>query len=283
MGISKKVAFITKARTAHEGAGVLIHRGFSFGSTEQFDPFLLFDDFSSDARDDHELGFPFHPHRGMETVTYVLEGTVRHRDSLGNVGVLGAGDIQWMTAGSGIIHEEMPGTEDTLTGFQLWINLPHAKKMTSPRYQEIKAADIPAVMISHGSVKVIAGTFEQTTGPVRGIYADPQYLDVSLNVAATFTHVIPNGHTLFLYVITGSLALHEGASLAEQGSIILYERIGDTMSVTARTSGTRFLLISGNPLNEPVAWRGPIVMNTEAELAVAFAELQTGDFVKIKK
>jgi redox-sensitive bicupin YhaK (pirin superfamily) len=286
-----------------EGAGVKLRRAFGFGSTEEFDPFLLLDDFRNENPDDYIAGFPWHPHRGIETITYVLAGAVSHGDSLGNRGTLGAGDVQWMTAGSGILHQEMPrgDPQGRMHGFQLWANLPSSQKMTTPRYQDVAAGDVADVTDNDGThVRVICGSFWGKTGPVEGIAADPRYLDVS--VPARRRKVLPVETTkhAFAYVFEGSGTFRDAsppagvlteqvgtsdgvvrAPLAETGnrSLVLFDR-GDEVVVQAGDAGIRFLLVSGQPIEEPVAWYGPIVMNTEEQLRQAYAELRDGTFIK---
>lgn len=285
-----------------EGAGVRLHRGFGFGDTTEFDPFLLFDDFRNDRPQDYLKGFPWHPHRGIETITYVLAGTVEHGDSLGNVGRLGAGDIQWMTAGSGIIHQEMPqgDAQGRMHGFQLWANLPRVHKMTAPRYQDVSARDIPVITDDDGTeVRVVCGEFWGRRGPVDGIAADPQYLDVFVPPNRRRTLPVEVTRHAFAYVFAGAgtfrdasgpqpvLTDNTGTSLddhvtyndAKDRSLILFDR-GDEVTVQAGELGIRFLLVSGKPLEEPVAWHGPIVMNTEEELRQAFQEFRTGTFIR---
>lgn len=290
---------ITPSQPTLEGAGVRLRRAFGFGKTEDFDPFLLFDDFRGDQPGDYRAGFPWHPHRGIETITYVLAGTVEHRDSLGNVGRLGAGDLQWMTAGRGIIHQEMPeGTTDgRMHGFQLWANLPASLKMTTPRYQDITSGDIPEVVDDDGTrVRVLCGSFWGKTGPVEGVAADPSYLDVTLAPGVTRTLPVAVDRHAFAYVFEGSGFFHEAsapqgvltedlatdivtrARPAENRHLILFDR-GDEIRVTAGDRGMRFVLASGHPLGEPVAWHGPIVMNTQAEIRTAFRQLQEGTFL----
>jgi redox-sensitive bicupin YhaK (pirin superfamily) len=283
-----------------EGAGVHLHRAFGFGDTSETDPFLLFDDFRNDRPADYRAGFPWHPHRGIETITYVLSGTVDHKDSLGNSGTLGGGDVQWMTAGSGIIHQEMPKGDDQgrMHGFQLWANLPSSLKMTAPRYQDVQGTDIPDVTDDDGTrVRIVCGSFWGRTGPVDGIAAEPQYLDVSVPPNRRRTLPIETSRHAFAYVFEGD-ARFGGASapqpvltdpmgdvdtakpvLAGNRSLILFDR-GDEVSVEAGDHGVRFLLVSGAPLREPVAWYGPIVMNTREELERAFAEYQAGTFLR---
>jgi redox-sensitive bicupin YhaK (pirin superfamily) len=279
-----------------EGAGVRLRRGFGFGTTNEFDPFLLFDDFRSDNPDDYEAGFPWHPHRGIETVTYVLAGTVAHADSLGNHGDLGAGDVQWMTAGSGILHQEMPRGDDRgrMHGFQLWANLPASLKMTGPRYQDVSARDIPLVTDDDGTaVRVVCGSFWGQRGPIDGVAANPRYLDVSVPPGHQKRLPVDRSDHAFAYVFAGSGTFRDASApqlvsmeerrpdpseLADH-SLVLFDA-GDEVVVTAGPEGIRFLLVSGQPLQEPVAWRGPIVMNTQQELQQAFAELQRGTFIK---
>jgi redox-sensitive bicupin YhaK (pirin superfamily) len=293
---------ITRATPTMEGAGVKLHRAFGFGTTSEFDPFLLFDDFRTDRPDDYKAGFPWHPHRGIETITYVLAGTVEHGDSLGNKGRMGAGDVQWMTAGSGILHQEMPQGDEKgrMHGFQLWANLPSALKMTAPRYQDIPAAVIPEITDDDGThVRVITGDFWGKKGPVEGVAADPRYLDVFVPAGKRKSLPVEVGRHAFAYVFEGS-GTFSGASkpfgvLTEKEtagggetlvrertgnrSLVVFDR-GDEVTVQAGEEGIRFLLVSGKPIEEPVAWHGPIVMNTQAELQQAIAELRNGSFIK---
>jgi len=296
----RPVKRITRATPTLEGAGVHLHRGFGFGNTSDFDPFLLFDDFRNDVPDQYLKGFPWHPHRGIETITYVLAGDVEHGDSMGNRGVIGAGDVQWMTAGSGIIHQEMPKGDASghMHGFQLWANLPASLKMTAPRYQEVKSQEIPTVTDDDGThVRIVCGSFWGQRGPVDGIAAEPTYLDVSVAPGRRKTLQVETTRHAFAYVFAGSgkfsnasdpqavrtdiVGSAEGdtAVAADNRSLILFDR-GDEVTVQAGDAGIRFLLVSGKPLEEPVAWRGPIVMNTQDELRHAFAELQAGTFLK---
>ena len=284
-----------------EGAGVHLKRVFGFHQVPQLDPFLLLDCFHSDHRDDYVRGFPWHPHRGMETITYVLDGDVEHQDSLGNTGVIKPGDVQWMTAGSGIIHQEMPQGSATgrMCGLQLWANLPRKHKMMDPRYREVTAAQIPVVTTPEGAtVRIICGAVGGTQGPVREIVTDPEYLDVSLPAGKTWTHRVKPGYTVFAYVVEGEGYFDAGrhafdhealgenyfdmqrSCVCKEGDIALYEPAGDTVAVTTDKQPVRFLLISGKPLKEPVAWYGPIVMNTQDELRTAFHEFQAGTFIK---
>jgi len=268
-----------------EGAGVKLSRVFGFHEVPRLDPFLLLDDFHSENPDDYIRGFPWHPHRGIETVTYMLRGNIEHGDSIGNKGVIGSGDVQWMTAGSGIIHQEMPlETKGMLQGFQLWINLPAEDKMISPRYREIKSADIPAAEFDSGvTVKIIAGTLEGITGPVQDIVRAPSYYHVMLPCGAQFSIQYRKDENCFAYIFKGSGSFNagEGAEI-NSGTGIFFSpgKPGGAVSAAAGDSGMEFLFISGKPLNEPIAWRGPIVMNTEEELNLAFREYQNGTFLK---
>jgi quercetin 2,3-dioxygenase len=273
---------IAQAKPTIEGAGVRLRRAFGFGNTADYDPFLLLDDFRNDNPPDYMAGFPWHPHRGMETITYVLAGSVEHRDSLGNQGVLGPGDVQWMTAGSGILHQEMPKGDDQgrMHGFQLWSNLPAALKMTQPRYQDIKAADIPEVTDDDGtSARIICGEFWGKAGPVEGVAADPRYLDLSVPAGKTKHFPVETNRHAFAYVFQGAGSFGNSSTQAGNRSLVLFDR-GDEVVVEAGAEGIRFLLVSGKPLEEPVAWGGPIVMNTQQELQLAFAELERGTFIK---
>ena len=275
----RRVQRIVHPEMTSDGAGVRLRRAIASSTLDYLDPFLLLDHFGSDNPDDYIAGFPIHPHRGMETVTYVLAGEVKHRDSLGHSGTVGTGDVQWMTAGSGIMHEEMPQLRGGhLSGFQLWVNLPAKLKMTQPRYQEISAAQISEVRRQDGSkVKVIAGVFDGTSGPVTGVAADPAYLDISLPAGVSFNHAIPRGHTAFAYIFEGE-SLFGDKSVDAPNLVVLSD--GDSLNVRAGKKGARFLLISGKPLGEPVARYGPFVMNTEGEIRQALLDLERGTFVK---
>jgi len=298
----RPVKSIIQSQPTIEGAGVKLRRAFGFGNTGDFDPFLLLDDFRNEHPQDYLAGFPWHPHRGIETITYVLRGTVQHGDSLGNRGAMGPGDVQWMTAGSGILHQEMPKGDDAgrMHGFQLWANLPKSLKMTDPRYQDILAKDIPEVVDDDGTrVRVICGEFWGKTGPVEGVAADPRYLDVFVPPGVRKTLPVESSRHAFAYIFEGSGTFRdasaprgvlteqvgEGASGAmvrdEAGnrSLVLFDS-GDAITVQAGEAGIRFLLVSGRPLEEPVAWRGPIVMNTDEELRRAYAELRDGSFIR---
>jgi len=272
---------IVRAQPTLEGAGVHLRRVFGFGNTVDYDPFLLLDDFRNDEPEEYLAGFPWHPHRGIETITYVLAGTVEHGDSIGNRGEIRAGDIQWMTAGSGIIHQEMPrgDSKGRMYGFQLWANLPAALKMTRPGYQEIKAAEIPIISDGDGTqVRIVCGSYGNTRGPVKGVAAEPEYLDVSLPAGLRKSFPVPQDHNAFAYVFEGSGTFAETA-IAENRSLVLFGS-GDEVVVQAGQDGVRFLLVSGKPLKEPVAWQGPIVMNTQDELRQALRELDNGTFLK---
>ncbi len=295
----RPVKRLAESRPTLEGAGVHLNRAFGFGNTSDVDPFLLLDDFRSDVPEDYLAGFPWHPHRGIETITYVLAGTVEHGDSLGHGGTISAGDVQWMTAGSGIIHQEMPKGNDAgkMHGFQLWANLPNTLKMTSPRYQEVQAAHIPQVTDDDGThARVVCGTLWGTTGPVDGVAADPVFLDVSVPAGKRKKLPVETSRHVFAYVFAGSGKFcNASAPLAvptetvrwydttppteaDNRSLVLFDQ-GDELEVQAGDDGIRFLLVSGKPIKQPVAWYGPIVMNTQAELRQAFEELQRGTFL----
>lgn len=289
------------ARPAMEGAGVKLHRVFGFGDPSMTDPFLMMDDFRNDEPQDYIRGFPWHPHRGIETITYVLAGTVEHGDSLGNHGVMGAGDVQWMTAGSGILHQEMPRGDlaGRMHGFQLWANLPSSLKMSAPRYQDIRSADIPVVVDDDGTAaRVIAGSFWGRTGPVDGIAAEPVYLDISVPPGKTKRLPVDTYRSAFAYIFAGSGTFRDASKpfgvkvekefqgeelnirdLSGNRTLVVFDT-GDEVTVQAGEDGIRFLLVSGRPIREPVAWHGPIVMNTRAELEQAMRELRNGTFIK---
>ncbi len=280
--MTRTVKKIYTGQTVLEGAGVKLRRIFGFSNPEQFDPFLLLDDFSSGKREDFIRGFPWHPHRGIETITYVLKGDVEHGDSLGNKGVISSGEVQWMTAGSGIIHQEMPIGDDSggLTGFQLWANLPASHKMMMPRYRSITPEDIPVIKRDDNTViRIVAGSIDGVHGPVDDIIIDPEYMDVSVEAEVEFTHPTHRGYTVFIYCIEGSAVI--GDALVNAGQMVLFND-GETMSLTSGGSGVRFLLCSGKPLNESISWRGPIVMNTDEEIELAFDELRRDTFIKHK-
>ncbi|MDF1553003.1 MAG: pirin family protein [Deferrisomatales bacterium] len=267
-----------------EGAGVHLRRGVGHdrGLIERFDPFLLLDDIHSKNPENYRAGFPWHPHRGIETVTYVLRGEVDHGDSLGNRGAIGSGDVQWMTAGSGIVHQEMPQRWDgDMRGLQLWVNLPASHKMMSPRYRDVAAATIPECRMAEGvTVKVIAGRVNGCEGPVTDIVRSPTYLDVTVSAGGTFTHPTVASHTVFAYVLEGAATFVPGDPRSVSADHVVLYGNGDSVAVAPGADGVRFLLFSGEPLREPVAWRGPIVMNTEAELERAFVEYRDGTFIK---
>jgi redox-sensitive bicupin YhaK (pirin superfamily) len=298
----RPVKQIFETKPTIEGAGVRLQRAFGFGKTAEFDPFLLLDDFRSDNPADYVAGFPWHPHRGIETITYVLAGEVAHGDSLGNKGRMTAGDVQWMTAGSGILHQEMPAGDEQgrMHGFQLWANLPASLKMTNPRYQDIPASAIPEVTEDDGSkARVICGEFWGKTGPVDGVAAEPRYVDISIPPNKRKRIKVETTRNAFAYVFAGAGTFSDAskpqAVLTESAvdpnappaydarnhSLVLFDR-GDEIVVQAGPEGIRFLLVSGQPLEEPVAWQGPIVMNTEAELRQAWSELQSGTFIRHK-
>ena len=296
----RPVKRIIQSQPTLEGAGVHLRRAFGFGQTEEFDPFLLLDDFRNENPADYLAGFPWHPHRGIETITYVLAGTVNHGDSLGNKGTLGGGDVQWMTAGSGILHQEMPqgDVKGRMHGFQLWANLPASMKMTNPRYQDISSGEIPEVTDDDGTkVRIICGDFLGKKGPVDGVAAEPRYLDVWVPPHKRKTLPVETSRHAFAYVFEGSGIFRDSSKpqpvktdrvgstggeiyeLIGNRSLVLFDK-GDEVIVQAGDAGIRFLMVSGQPLEEPVAWRGPIVMNTQEELRQAYAELHSGTFIK---
>jgi redox-sensitive bicupin YhaK (pirin superfamily) len=266
-----------------EGAGVRLKRSLGTPTVSYLDPFLLLDHFASTDPDDYRAGFPLHPHRGIETVTYVLTGVVSHRDTLGNAGRIGAGDVQWMTAGRGIMHEEMPEVRpEGIAGLQLWVNLPAKLKMTAPRYQDIRSADIPEAKTADGAVvRVIAGTVDGVTGPVKGIAADPVYLDVSVPSGSAWTRAIDLGHTAFAYLLDGAARFGADgrAAAPTTGPALIVWGDGDHVTVETGDEPARFVLISGRPLHEPIARYGPFVMNTREEIEQALADLRQGTFV----
>ena len=297
----RPVKRVIRSKPTFEGAGVHLRRAFGFGDTKEYDPFLLLDDFRNDVPADYQKGFPWHPHRGIETITYVLSGTVEHGDSLGNRGTLGSGDVQWMTAGRGIMHREMPrgDAQGRMHGFQLWANLPSSLKMTAPRYQDIKAAEIPEIVDDDGTrVRVVCGEFWGKRGPVAGVAADPRYLDVFVPPGKRKTFKVEVDRHAFAYIFDGSGSFSSSSQpfgvltekqvdgqevklreLTGNRSLVVFDR-GDEVSVQAGGQGIRFLLVSGKPIEEPVAWYGPIVMNTQAELQQAVTELRNGTFIK---
>ena len=300
MAETRKIRKVLKAKPTMEGAGVHLKRVFGYPEVPMFDPFLLLDDFRSDTPEHFLKGFPWHPHRGIETITYVIRGDVEHGDSLGNKGVIGSGDIQWMTAGSGIIHQEMPKGDDEgrMYGFQLWANLPSEQKMMDPRYRDVTAGQIPEVELPNGSaVKIIAGEVDGVWGPVGDIVIDPEYIDVTVPAGSEFTHPTKPYHAVFAYVIDGRgffcrekkpftydmggenyFDLERDPYIAN-GALVLFDDGEEIVAITEEDS-VRFLLISGKPIGEPVAWYGPIVMNTREELRIAFEEYDNGTFIK---
>ena len=301
MGTMRRIAKVWKSEPTIEGAGVHLKRAFGFHEVPQLDPFLLLDDFHNNDPRNFLPGFPWHPHRGIETITYLLDGEVDHGDSLGNSGVIAPGDVQWMTAGSGIIHQEMPrpGRTGGNWGFQLWANLPRSHKMMDPRYRGLERSEIPEASLDGGvRARVVCGQVGEVRGPVSDIVTDPEYIDVAVPAGASFNHTVKNGHTAFAYVYEGKgyfdpqrdpftyqeippqwLEVTRDCQFGPE-TLVLYERRGDEIAVSAVEQPVRFLLISGRPIGEPVAWYGPIVMNTQEELRAAFEEYQQGTFIK---
>jgi quercetin 2,3-dioxygenase len=275
---------VLERRPTIEGAGVHLKRVFGFSEVPGLDPFLLLDDFGSNNPDDYIAGFPWHPHRGIETVTYMLNGEVEHCDSLGNKGAIKSGDIQWMTAGSGIIHQEMPKKyKGTMRGFQLWVNLPAANKMMDPRYRDVTSDKVVEVSPTKNvKIKIIAGEINGLKGPVQDVVTNPEYLDITLEPGTIFERQTPRTHTVFAYVIDGAGAYSDNRSREfHDGQLVLFGS-GKKITATASDKGMRFFLLTGKPLNEPVAWYGPIVMNTDDELRIAFEEYEKGTFIKDK-
>jgi redox-sensitive bicupin YhaK (pirin superfamily) len=298
---TRRISKIYKSSPTIEGAGVHLKRAFGYPQVPHFDPFLMLDDFHTSNPNEYLPGFPWHPHRGIETITYLLEGLVEHGDSMGNKGVIRAGDVQWMTAGSGIVHQEMPKLSPTGTmwGFQFWANLPAKQKMTAPRYRDVKAADIPEVKLDGDiKVKVIAGEVAGVKGPVQDIVIEPEMLDIMVPLGTAFTHDLPTGHTAFAYVLSGEgyfddrrdayayeIVGHgwsdlERRCICQPETVVLFEPAGQKVKIETTDKSIRFLLISGRPLGEPIAWYGPIVMNTQEELRTAFEEFRNGTFIK---
>jgi quercetin 2,3-dioxygenase len=277
----RTVVHVFDARETIEGAGVRLKRGFGYPEVPRFDPFLMLDDFRIDNPAEYLAGFPWHPHRGIETVTYMLEGQVEHGDSMGHAGVIGAGGVQWMTAGSGIIHQEMPKpVNGRMGGFQLWVNLPRQHKLTDPRYREVEGAAIPEIITGQGvTVRVICGSYAGMTGPVQGIVAEPAFFDVDMVPHMTFSHRIREGYTLFVYVIRGAGSFDPAGHPVRNQQVALFGD-GNEVRVTTAEEPVRFLLFAGRPIGEPVAWYGPIVMNTQEELKLAFQEYRNGNFIK---
>jgi len=299
----RKIRKVLKSKPTIEGAGVHLKRAFGFHEVSIFDPFLLLDDFRSDNPEDYIRGFPWHPHRGIETITYVLRGEVEHGDSMGNKGIISSGDLQWMTAGSGIIHQEMPKGDSVgkMHGFQLWANLPASYKMMDPRYRDVKSEHIPEVVLRNGTkIKIISGTLGNHQGPVKDIVIEPEYLDITVLGKSEYSHQTKPGLTVIAYVIEGkgyfckeknpfSYEI-EGVNYFDiernpfmgNETLILFDD-GDQFIVSTEDEPVRFLLISGKPINEPIAWYGPIVMNTQDELKIAFEEYHNGTFIKHKR
>lgn len=282
MAIPRSIRKVFKSKPTIEGAGVHLKRAFGFSEVPLFDPFLLLDDFRSNSPGDYLKGFPWHPHRGIETITYMLDGNVKHGDSMGHNGVISAGAVQWMTAGSGIIHQEMPFGDQhgKMGGFQLWANLPASQKMNPPRYRDITPELIPKLRLDNGvEIRIICGNIAETNGPVNDITIDPQYLDITVPQGISYNHQILSGYTAFAYIIGGQGAFGNKDESYNNETLILFGD-GDSITVTTEDNPVRFLLISGKPLNEPIAWGGPIVMNTQAELSNAFEQYQNGTFLK---
>ena len=279
----REVRVTLKSRSTMEGAGVRLKRAFGYADPS-LDPFLLLDDFHSEDPNDYLAGFPWHPHRGIETITYMLHGQIEHGDSMDNSGVIGAGDVQWMTAGSGIIHQEMPkrnNNDPVLAGFQLWANLPASHKMMDPRYRDITKEQIPEVIVNDSvRVKIICGEVNGVKGPVQDIVTDPEYLDVSIEPNSVFKHAIDNTYNVFAYVIEGEATFNPTKDEIVGTEHLVIFKEGDEVLIQTKDKSVRFLLISGKPIGEPVAWRGPIVMNSEEELRIAFDEYNKGTFIK---
>ena len=278
----RTIKSVTRAQPTIEGAGVHLHRAFGHAELPNYDPFLLLDDFRSDQPELYLAGFPSHPHRGIETITYMLEGEVEHADSLGNSGIIAAGGVQWMTAGSGIIHQEMPrvGPGGRMGGFQLWANLPASHKMMPPRYRDIRSDQIPVVIRQDGiQIKVICGTVDGTTGPAEDIITLPEYLDVTVPPETTFSHSVTDEKNVFAYFYTGTGKSGDFPRIFQNRDLVHFGE-GEEVQISAGEQGARFLLVSGKPLNEPIAWAGPIVMNTQQEIQQAFAEYRNGTFIK---
>ncbi len=300
MSTLRRIKKVLKSKATVEGAGVHLKRAFGYDQVPELDPFLLLDDFHSDNPDEYSMGFPWHPHRGIETITYMLAGEVEHGDSMKNSGMIHSGDVQWMTAGSGIIHQEMPkgGQGGLMWGMQLWANLPAAHKMMPPRYRDVQARDIPEITLENGTrIKIICGNVGGSQGPVQDIVIDPEYLDITVQPDSEFRHAVHKGYTVFAYLLEGSGYFEQGRDsyayekeganyfdferecLIQNESLVLFDD-GDEVCVATENMPVRFLLISGKPIGEPVAWHGPIVMNTQDELKVAFEEYRDGRFIK---
>lgn len=281
----REIKVTLKSRSTMEGAGVRLKRAFGYADPS-LDPFLLLDDFTSADPNDYLAGFPWHPHRGIETITYILHGKIEHEDSMGNSGVIGTGDVQWMTAGSGIIHQEIPKKnkhDPLLAGFQLWANLPRSHKMMNPRYRDISNEQIPEVNVADGvRVRVICGEIDGIKGPVQDVITEPEYLDILMKPNSELKHSIDSTHNVFAYVVEGEAFFSPtNDNLVDVGNLVIYQN-GEEVIVKTKEKPVRFLLISGKPIGEPVAWQGPIVMNTEEELRIAFKEISQNTFIKNK-
>lgn len=284
---SRTIEQTWKSKGTLEGAGVHLKRAFGFSETPQFDPFLLLDDFRSDTPKHYLKGFPWHPHRGIETITYVLRGDVEHGDSIGNSGTISSGDVQWMTAGSGIIHQEMPKGDENgiMQGFQLWANLPAKQKMTEPKYRDVRSDQIPLVRLENGvEIRIICGSVGTERGPVHDIVIDPEYLDITVPPETVFAHSTKTGHTAIAYVIGGQGYFEKGENRKLLGNeTLVHFSEGNEIVAETKKEPVRFLFFSGKPIKEPIAWYGPIVMNTEEELRIAFEEYRAGTFIKHQK
>ncbi len=276
----RRIKLIRTAIPILEGAGVHLQRAFGYSETPLFDPFLMLDDFRNDEPEKYLPGFPWHPHRGIETITYMLAGSAEHGDNLGNSGTIHKGEVQWMTAGSGIIHQEMPKPDSTgkMYGFQLWANLPAAQKMMNPRYRDIRTSDIPLVKTQEGAeIKIICGEFGNVRGSVNDIVIDPQYWDVTIPENKHIVLPTPEGHNCFIYCYGGE-AIIDGQKIGNRQTVLFEE--GESISIQALSEGFKFLFLCGKPLNEPISWKGPIVMNTKEEIKTAFRDLSEGTFIK---
>lgn len=278
----RSISRVLKSKPTIEGAGVHLKRAFGPAEAKLLDPFLLLDDFHSANPDDYIAGFPFHPHRGIETVTYVIRGVIEHGDTIGNRGVIESGDVQWMTAGSGNLHQEMPQRFDgMMQGFQLWANLPSSRKMMKPRYREVKSGQVPSVSPGEGTqIKIIAGRIEGKEGPIRDLIVEVEYLDVTIQSGKELSHPIRRGNNAFAYIFEGDGFFEHGEENLVRTERLVIFNDGDAVNIRAGEKGVRFLLVSGSPIREPIAWGGPIVMNTQDELDLAFRELRSGDFIK---
>lgn len=274
---NREIKQITQGRPAIDGAGVHLVRVFGNRDVHDYDPFLLLDAFDSNQKDDYIKGFPWHPHRGIETITYLIEGELEHGDSLGNRGVIHSGECQWMTAGSGIIHQEMPQPADHLLGAQIWLNLPKVDKMTAPKYGDIKAEDVPVVETDEATVRIVSGTYKGTVGAFHAAHVPATYLDVQMHANTAWNYQLPEDDTCFLYIIAGTVLIGE-KSVTHKNAVLLTK--GEYVVISTKEDVARFLFLHASPLNEPIAWGGPIVMNTREELNHAFDELNNGTFIK---